>query len=73
MKANLSMRLAMLALLSLSWSSKPIWTEFCVGISARNVAKELLFFVGVIRTVAGASCGLDDVFTFNLEEDMVSS
>lgn len=62
----------MLALLSLARSSIPIWAEFCGGISTGNVAKENLFVVGFIAIV-GASGGLDNEFTLNLEEDMVGS
>lgn len=62
------MRLAVLALLSLPGPGIPVWAEFGCSISGGDIAKELLF--GVIFGV-GTGGGLDDVFTLDLEEDMV--
>lgn len=58
----------MLALLSLAGPGIPIWAEFDGGISVGDIAKEFLF--GVIFGV-GTGGSLDDVFTLDLEEDVV--
>lgn len=58
----------MLALLPLAGPGIPVWAEFGCGISVGDIAKEFLF--GVIFGV-GARGGLDDVFTLDLEEDVV--
>ena len=59
----------MLALLSLAGSCIPIWAEFGCSITVGDIAKELLF--RVIFWV-GTCGGLNDVFTLDLEEDVVS-
>lgn len=58
----------MLALLSLTGPCIPVWAEFGCSITVGDVAKELLF--GVIFWV-GTCGGLNDIFTLDLEEDVV--
>jgi len=60
----------MLALLTLSGSGKPIRKKLGRSVSTRHVANVALVIVdGFIGVGSGHS--LDDVFTFDLEEDVV--